>query len=50
MDQATANKIGVGIKVFGVVLFVVCLGGLIWSLFRSPVTTEPMPEVPVQLP
>lgn len=38
------KKFATGIKVFGVVLLVVCLGGLIWSLFRKPVTTGPMPD------
>ena len=50
MDQATIDKVGKGIKIFGVVLFVLCAGGLIWSLFRPPVTSGPMPEVPTQSP
>lgn len=42
------QKVSLGIKIFGVVMFVVCGGALIWSLFRPPVTTGPMPPMPVQ--
>jgi hypothetical protein len=38
--------LGTGIKVFGIVLFVVCGGALIWSLFQPPVTEGPMPPEP----
>jgi hypothetical protein len=38
------KKFGTGIKIFGAVLAVVCIGGLIWSLFRKPVTKGPMPD------
>lgn len=40
------QKISLGIKIFGGVLFVICLGGLIWSLFRPAVTDGPMPPEP----
>jgi hypothetical protein len=39
-------KYGTAIKVFGAVLFAVCAGGLIWSLFRPAVTHGPMPPEP----
>jgi hypothetical protein len=35
---------GTIIKVFGAVLFAVCLGAIIWSLTRPPVTNGPMPD------
>lgn len=37
---------------FGAVLFAVCLGGLVWSLFQPPVTKNlPLPEpAPMQKP
>jgi hypothetical protein len=48
--MATKNDplpwLGVAIKVTGVVMFVVASGLLIWSLFRPPVTTGPMPPEP----
>jgi len=37
------------IKVFGAALFVFCLGALIWSLTRPPVTTGPMPPEPAPM-
>jgi len=37
------------IKVFGAVLFTVCLGGIIWSLFRPAVKTGPMPPEPAPM-
>jgi hypothetical protein len=40
--------LGIGIKVFGVVMFVVCTGLLIWSLFRPPVTDGPPLPDPFQ--
>lgn len=43
------TKISLGIKVFGGVLFAVCLGLLIWSLFRPAVTTGPMPPEPAPM-
>jgi hypothetical protein len=48
MNQSTIDKVAIGIKVFGAVLFAVCLGALIWSLFRPPVTDGPMPPDPWQ--
>lgn len=42
------EKVALGIKIFGAVLFAVCAAGLIWSLFRPAVTTGPMPEMPLQ--
>lgn len=48
MDQSTIDKIGLGIKIFGAVLFAVCLGAFIWSLTRPPVTDGPMPPDPWQ--
>lgn len=41
------SKISLGIKVFGAVLFAVCLGLLVWSLFRPPVKDGPMPPDPL---
>jgi len=39
------KKVATGLKIFGAVLFVLCLGGLIWSLFRPAVTHgPPVPE------
>lgn len=37
------------IKVFGAVLFAVCLGAIIWSLTRPPVTNGPMPPEPAPM-
>jgi len=41
--------VSTGIKVFGAVLFAVCLGALIWSLFRPAVTDGPMPPEPAPM-
>lgn len=42
------TKVATGIKAFGVVMFVVCAGLLIWSLFRPAITTGPMPPDPTE--
>jgi len=44
------KKLGLGIKIFGIVLMVLCGGALVWSLFRPPVTTGPMPNYPTEQP
>lgn len=44
MTQDTINKLGLATKIFGAVLFVACLGALVWSLFQPAVTTGPMPD------
>ena len=49
MDQKTIDKLALGTKIFGGVLFAVCLGAIIWSLFRPPVTTGPMPPEPAPM-
>lgn len=49
MDQETINKLGLATKIFGAVLFVVCAGALIWSLFRPAVTEGPMPPEPAPM-
>lgn len=41
--------LGKGIKIFGVVMIVVCGGALIWSLFRPAVTHGPMPPEPAPM-
>lgn len=48
MEQQSIDKVALGLKIFGAVMFAVCLGGLIWSLFRPPVTDGPMPPDPVE--
>lgn len=37
------DKIGLGVKVFGAVLFAICIGCLVWSVYH-PVTSGPMPD------
>lgn len=49
MEQSTIDKVALGLKIFGAVLFAVCLGGLIWSLTRPPVTDGPMPPEPAPM-
>lgn len=49
MEQSTIDKVALGIKIFGGVLFAVCLGAIIWSLTRPPVTTGPMPPDPAPM-
>lgn len=44
MDQSTINKLGLAVKIFGFVLFVALLAGLVWSLTRPPITEGPMPD------
>lgn len=44
------KKVATGIRIFGVIFFVVALGVLIWSLFRPPVTKGPeLPDPPALL-
>jgi hypothetical protein len=51
MEQSTIDKLGLATKIFGAVLFVVLLAGMIWSLTQPPVTEGPMPDpfVPKQI-
>ena len=44
MKQSTIDKLALGTKIFGAVLFVVCLLGMIWSFTQPPVTEGPMPD------
>ncbi len=44
MEQSTIDKLSLATKIFGGVLFVVLLAGMIWSLTRPPVTEGPMPD------
>lgn len=49
MDQKTIDRLALGTKIFGGVLFTVCLVALIWSLFRPAVTEGPMPPEPAPM-
>lgn len=48
MDQKTIDKVAKGIKIFGAILFTVCLGLAIWSLTRPPVLDGPPLPDPFQ--
>lgn len=45
----TMAKYGTAIKIFGAVMFVVCGGLLVWSLFRPAVKDGPMPPEPAPM-
>jgi hypothetical protein len=47
MNQSEINKVSKVLMIFGGVLFVFCLGAFIFSLTRPPVTSGPIPEIPV---
>lgn len=49
MANDPAPWLGKGIKIFGAVLFAVCLGALVWSLFRPAVKDGPMPPEPAPM-
>lgn len=44
------KKLSLAIKIFGITLIVCCAGAIVWSLFRPPVTTGPMPGYPNESP
>jgi cbb3-type cytochrome oxidase subunit 3 len=41
MDNEKVKK---GIQIFGIVLFVLCLGGLLWSIFKPGANAPLTPE------